>query len=155
MTAAEIAAKKAMLASLEAARLVMRDTVNAANTPLNAAVLSGDTRLLAIVQRLTDTVVALNAYRPALQAEISYTDTLVPDPSADPVFLEQPNPLPVTFTQGVPAERVVSFRVDRGSVSVLGALPAGVTRTLGSGKVTYKYDGSGPVGASTNEIEAV
>jgi hypothetical protein len=84
MNAAELAARKAMLAALEAARVVMRDTVNAASATLNAAVLGGDSRLVPIVETLTAVVVTLNGYRPKLQAEIAATDAMVPDPEPEP-----------------------------------------------------------------------
>lgn len=93
MTAAEIAARKAMLAALEAARLVMRDTVNAANAALNAAVLAGDLDLVPIVQKATTVVTGLNSYRPELQAAIAATEAMVPDPIPDP----EPEPLPTDW----------------------------------------------------------
>jgi hypothetical protein len=90
MTAAEIAARKAMLAVLEAARLVMRDTVNSANVALNSAVLAGDLDLVPVVQKATTVVNGLNAYRPELQAAIAATEAMVPD---DP----EPEPQPTDW----------------------------------------------------------
>lgn len=152
MTAAEIAARKAMLAALEAARLVTRDTVNAASAKLNTAVANGDRSLLPLVETLTPVVIALNGYRPKLQAEIAATDLLVP---SDPVFTVQPNPGPVEFAHGQAAEKTVSYAVSKGEVSVVGDLPQGVSRTLLPGKVVYNYDGTGAPGSTTNELEAL
>lgn len=84
MNAAEIAARKAMLAALEAARVVMRDTVNAATNPLNAAVLAGDLALIPTVETLTPVVVALNVYKPKLLDAIAATDAMVPDDPPEP-----------------------------------------------------------------------
>lgn len=90
MTAAEIAARKAMVAALEAARIVTRDTVNAASASLNAAVLGGDLDLIPIVETLTPVVLALNTYKPKLAAAIAATDAMVPD---DP----EPPPIPTDW----------------------------------------------------------
>jgi hypothetical protein len=71
-----------------------------------------------------------------------------------PVFTKQPNPVPVIFTEGIAGKKVVNFEVDRGTVTLVGEVPPGITVELTPTSATYTYDGLAAPASVNIEYEA-
>lgn len=97
MTAAAIAARKIMLAALEAAHVNWKNNVvNPAITQLNLATPT-DSGLVPLANILTDAVLKINLYHPEIDRLIAETNAMVP---TDPIVTTETQALPCPVGQG-------------------------------------------------------